>query len=164
MKISAKMKESLLKKMAQDPGISLAGLAKSSNVGYSTLCKWRLQLMQGQANPDKSEASDSKRSSRDKFLAVVATKSMNAQEKGEYCRKHGLYVEQLEEWEKACIQANGSAIQIALDLRAELKEEGRKVRELERELARKEKALAEAAALLVLRKKADAIWGVNEED
>ena len=33
-----------------------------------------------------------------------------------------------------------------------------------KELARKEKALAEAAALLVLRKKADAIWGTDEED
>ena len=35
---------------------------------------------------------------------------------------------------------------------------------LEKELAKKEKALAEAAALLVLRKKADAIWGTDEED
>ena len=35
---------------------------------------------------------------------------------------------------------------------------------LEKELARKEKALAEAAALLVLRKKADAIWGTDEGD
>lgn len=46
------------------------------------------------------------------------------------------------------------------ELRAERKEKGK----LEKELARKEKALAEAAALLVLRKKADAIWGTDEED
>ena len=50
------------------------------------------------------------------------------------------------------------------ELRAELKEETKKVKNLERELIRKEKALAETAALLVLRKKACAIWGENEED
>ena len=41
----------------------------------------------------------------------------------------------------------------------ETKEDRKRIRELERELARKEKALAEAAALLVLQKKAEAIWG-----
>ena len=40
----------------------------------------------------------------------------------------------------------------------------RRVRELERELNRKEKALAEAAALLVLKKKAQAIWGDEDDD
>ena len=37
--------------------------------------------------------------------------------------------------------------------------EAKRIRELERELYRKEKALAETAALLVLKKKAQAIWG-----
>ena len=46
----------------------------------------------------------------------------------------------------------------------ELREERKAKEKLEKELARKEKALAEAAALLVLRKKADAIWGTAEED
>lgn len=50
--------------------------------------------------------------------------------------------------------------QAGKELRAERKEKEK----LEEELARKEKALAEAAALLVLRKKADAIWGTDEED
>ena len=89
---------------------------------------------------------------------------MNAQEKSEYCRRKGLYPEQIDEWEKVCIHANGSAVQVASELRAELKEEAKKVKNLERELIRKEKALAETAALLVLRKKACAIWGENEED
>ena len=46
----------------------------------------------------------------------------------------------------------------------ELKEERRQKEKLAKELHRKEKALAEAAALLVLRKKADAIWGMDDED
>jgi hypothetical protein len=47
---------------------------------------------------------------------------------------------------------------------AKLNAEKQRTRKLEKELKRKEKALAEAAALLVLRKKADAIWGDKEED
>lgn len=43
------------------------------------------------------------------------------------------------------------------------KEEKKRVRDLERDLARKDKALAETAALLVLRKKASAIWGGDED-
>ena len=40
----------------------------------------------------------------------------------------------------------------------------KEVKQLEKELTRKEKALAEAAALLVLRKKMNAIWGTENED
>jgi len=46
----------------------------------------------------------------------------------------------------------------------ELQQERKKTRKLEKELRRKEKALAEAAALLVLQKKAQAIWGDGEDD
>ena len=46
----------------------------------------------------------------------------------------------------------------------ELREERKKNERLEKELARKDKALAETAALLVLRKKANAIWGTEEEE
>ena len=42
--------------------------------------------------------------------------------------------------------------------------EAQRIKELERDLARKEKALAEAAALMILRKKAEAIWGRGDED
>ena len=42
--------------------------------------------------------------------------------------------------------------------------EGRRVRELEKELRRKDAALAETAALLVLKKKAQAIWGDEDDD
>ncbi len=44
------------------------------------------------------------------------------------------------------------------------REQRRKMRTLERELARKEKALAETAALLALSKKAQAIWGDAEDE
>lgn len=165
MKIGMQKKEDLLRRLAQNPELSLRQMAKENEVGYSTLCKWRLAMQTGSVKKVwELDTQTGQWSSRDKFLTVVAAKGMNAQEKSEYCRRKGLYPEQIDEWEKVCIHANGSAVQVASELRAELKEEAKKVKELERELARKEKALAETAALLVLRKKACAIWGENEED
>ena len=64
----------------------------------------------------------------------------------------------------AFINANDNAREKSTKVGKELRVERKEKEKLEKELARKEKALAEAAALLVLRKKADAIWGTDEED
>ena len=163
-KIGINMKEAVLKKIAQDPEVSLRKLAKDSHIGYSTLCKWRRSMNLPEKIQGTSQFQNKTWTSREKFLAVVAVQSFNTLEKGEYCRRHGIYAEQLEEWEKACLHANDIGIGLTSEIREELKEAASKNRNLERELLRKEKALAEAAALLVLRKKADAIWGENGED
>jgi hypothetical protein len=63
-----------------------------------------------------------------------------------------------------CRSANANAVQEARGLREQSKGDKKRIRELEKELNRKERALAEAAALLILRKKAQAIWGDKEED
>jgi transposase-like protein len=118
----------------------------------------------GQITSSKKESNADNWPSREKFFAVVATSGKNEYEKGEYCREHGIYAEQLEMWREACIGANGSAVGNVSELLASLKKETLKNKKLERELTRKEKALAEAAAILVLRKKADAIWGDGEDD
>jgi transposase-like protein len=87
---------------------------------------------------------------------------MSESELAEYARKKGLYVEQIKSWRDACMNANGGVAQEAARLTKELKTAEQANRKLQKELDRKEKALAEAAALLVLRKKADAIWGDPE--
>ena len=92
---------------------------------------------------------------QDKFLVVVETASMNETELAEYARKKGLYVEQIKAWKDACMNANGGIAKEASRLNHELKDSEKERRKLEKELQRKEKALAEAAALLVLSKKAN---------
>jgi hypothetical protein len=67
-------------------------------------------------------------------------------------------------WKAACLAGQQSAkVQNQAD-RAQTKADKKRIRQLERELNRKEKALAEAAALLVLRKKLNAYWGDGSED
>ena len=90
---------------------------------------------------------------------VVETAALSEVERGEYCRKRGIYPEHLQAWRRACEQANG---ELSSRTHGERSAERRRIQALERELRRKEKALAETAALLVLRKKAQAIWGEDE--
>jgi hypothetical protein len=89
---------------------------------------------------------------------------MNETELAEYCRQKGLYKEQIEMWKKTCLTANGRNLSQTKQLTEALKGERNKRSELEGELRDKEKALAEAASLLLLRKKARAIWGDKEEE
>ena len=99
---------------------------------------------------------------RDKFAAVIETASMNETGLAEYCRQRGLYPEQVAVWQEACERANDWERAASTRIARETRDQGKRIQELERDLARKEKALAEAAALMILRKKADAIWGRTE--
>lgn len=102
--------------------------------------------------------------SEDKFYAVMETATHTETELAEYCRKNGIYISELKEWITQCINANKSITENPKELKEVLKVEKEKNKELEKELRFKEKALAETAALLVLRKKANAIWGDQEEE
>lgn len=103
-------------------------------------------------------------SSKDKFHAVLETATFTEEELAAYCRRKGLYLEDITAWREQCIRANMANSKDPLQLEEELREEKRRIKELEKELRIQEKALAETAALLVLQKKAQAIWGDLEED
>ena len=92
---------------------------------------------------------------------MIETASLNEVELSEYCRRKGLYPAQISAWTNACTQANASQTP-KLD-RTQLKAQVKHIKQLEAELRRKDKALAEAAALLVLQKKVRALWGEPED-
>ena len=98
------------------------------------------------------------------MAVVIETAALNEEELAEYCRRKGLYVEQVMGWREAAVAGAETQRPLSGAERQELQQERKKRRRLEKELRRKEKALAEAAALLVLQKKAQAIWGDGEDD
>ena len=65
---------------------------------------------------------------------------------------------------RACQQANAAPAERNRELRKQGKSDRKEIKQLKKDLQRKEKALAEAAALIILRKKAQAIWGEPEDD
>lgn len=90
---------------------------------------------------------------RDKFAAVLESASLNEEETAEYCRRKSIYPEQLTAWRKGCEAANDWDKEAGIKLRTELDTNCKRIKDLEKELQRKEKALTEAAALLVLQKR-----------
>ena len=162
MRYSAERKEAVVRKMLPPNNKSLRELAQEERISEATLHIWRKEIRsQGRLLPDSDKTPDVW-SAKDKFCAVVESAAMNEMELSEYCRKRGLYPEQVKEWRKACEQATDRESVSVSRLNDVVREERKRNKELERELMRKEKALAEAAALLILRKKAAAIWGESE--
>jgi transposase-like protein len=161
---SQEQKEAIIKRMMPPNNESVSKISKEVGISDVTLYKWRRAARAaGVATPGNGRTSD-KWSSQDKFLIVMETFTMNEVELAEYCRKKGLYREQIEAWKNVCLEANGQAFDQAKQLNGALKEEQKRAKQLEKDLQKKEKALAEAAALLLLRKKAQAIWGDDEEE
>jgi transposase-like protein len=141
---------------------SASDMARETGININTIYRWRDKAKKtGISSTTKFKSAD-KWSSQDKFQIVLETAVMNEIELAEYCRKKGLYTQQVKEWKDACMQANGGVAEEASRLNLELKKSEQEKKKLERELRRKEKALAETAALLVLRKNAEAIWGEYE--
>jgi hypothetical protein len=87
---------------------------------------------------------------------------MNEAELSGYCRERGLYAEQINEWREACKQADDGYRTQTKRLRDIHKADEKRIKALERDLKRKDKAFAETAALLVLRKSTGELGGGGE--
>lgn len=143
---------------------SVIDLAEETGISSVTLYAWRKQARAAGALVPGDGKNPQSWSTEAKFRAVLESASLDAAELAEYCRRKGLFVEQLQEWREACEQANASASERGRLEREQAKVTRKRIRDLERERKRDKAALAEAAALLLLRKKADAIWGKGEEE
>lgn len=154
-------KEKLTKRLLPPENCSPTKLSRETGISKSTLSTWKYKALQS------NEKSEDKLSQEDKFRIVMETYTMSEIELSKYCRSHGYYVDDVKVWRQNCIEGNGQKskdIKKNTELKSSLSEERKKTKKLEKDLRRKEKALAETAALLVLRKKLDAIFEDNEDD
>jgi transposase-like protein len=164
MRYPPERKEAVLKKMMPPHNRTIKQLAIEEGISGATLYKWRQDARsKGILMPDADSGPEGW-NARDKFAAVLDGASLNEQETAEYCRRKGIYPHQLEQWRMACEDANDWDRQANIKLKSERKSDRKRIKDLEKELQRKEKALAEAAALLVLQKKVQAIWGDPEDE
>lgn len=164
MRYPEERKEAILKKMLPPNNKTIKELAEEEGISEATLYNWRKAARaEGRLLPN-GDSTPSGWSAADKFAAVVETAALNEAELSIYCRERGLYPEQIQQWREACEQANDWDRTQNRRLKESRKADQKRLKELERDLRRKEKALAETAALLVLRKKAEAIWGEEEDE
>jgi transposase-like protein len=160
---SESFKRKMVQRMLMPGGPSATALAKDVGIGQSTLSRWLRQLGSVSVVSDKrtaGTASGPRRpedwSAQERLRAVMESSRLSGEELGEFLRREGLHEETLSEWRKSALEALGSQSPRGGDKK--------RIKQLERQLARKDKALAEAAALLVLQKKVREIWGDADDD
>jgi len=107
----------------------------------------------------KKEKSPHRWSAEERWRVILEASSLSEDDLGAFLRRKGLHVSQLEEWRKSAMES----LAVQKSKRRVVSKEMKRIRELEKELRRKDKALAEVTALLVLKKKIEAIWG-DEDD
>ena len=144
--------------------MSVAQVSRDTGVSEQTLYNWRNRLRHEGKSVPADSSNPERWSGESKLAVVIETAVLNEEELAEYCRCKGLYAEQIARWREAAIVGAQTLRPLSTDERRELQQERKKTRQLEKELRRKDRALAETAALLVLQKKARAIWGDGEDD
>ena len=174
MQYSDMFKNVMIQKMSGPDAISATALSKQVNVPQSTLSKWLRIAGLGPVYDfpnnaheytEMAKLKNSKRpndwSAEAKLKVIVEAAALDDEQLGAFLRKKGLHQTHLEQWRMQMLDAlqNG----LSKKMTREKSDAAKRIRALEKELRRKDKALAETAALLVLKKKVQEIWG-DEDD
>ena len=164
---SEAVKADVRRRMSPPHRQSVAQISAELGIHVVTLYNWRKTWrLQGEVVPASAKDPESW-GTTDKFTVVLETAGLNATELSAYCRERGLYPQQVERWRQASQDANDKPV-LTLKEQKELErkraQDQREIKRLKQELRRKEKALAEAAALLMAAKKIQAFWGEDGDD
>lgn len=169
----------MVRRMTGPRPLSATEVSRETGIPQPTLSRWLRMaatfepVSNRDPKPPKSTTTpaSSKRAQdwtpHEKVQAVLDAASMSDDELGAYLRRTGLHREQLEQWRRQALDAAANALGENTGRRKRGSgptPEQKRIRELEKQLRRKDRALAEAAALLVLKKKADAWYGDEEDE
>lgn len=149
-------KNKVLAKLLPPSSATLEQISQEMGVSIGTLERWRAEALSTPARERAWSASA-------RLSAVITTAAMDEAARSAWCRENGVYPQELEAWRASATQALADPE----EQRASPKEtaaDRRRIKDLERELRRKDKALAETAALLVLSKKLGAIFHKAEDE
>lgn len=101
-------------------------------------------------------------SAQERLEMVIVCGSLDDDAISTLCRKKGIYPHHVNQWKSDFI--NGNAGESNSKKQPDNKGLKSEIKSLKKQLNRKDKALAETAALLVLQKKVNDIWGNDDED
>lgn len=170
MEYTDTFKARMVRRMLGPNAVSANALESEVGVPQPTLSRWLRETASFRAMERKSKPPSPRKADppekrpqdwtpEEKLRAVVETLDLEGEALGEYLRRHGIHREQLIQW-----QGLAKASMERPSAKARSNGDAKRIKELERELRKKEKALAETAALLVLRKKVNALWGDGDDD
>lgn len=142
----------------RNSGLSIRDFSESEGIPKSTLYSWSQQFKLESRRTMNTQKSKTGLSAEQRFTFVLETAVLSESKLHQYCREKGIYPEQIKQWKRHFIESGNRPVAVSNPV------DKKRIRSLEKELHRKEKALAETAALLVLRKKFNARFGVGEEE
>ena len=149
-------KDKAVARLLPPESASLESVARDLSISAPTLERWRADALSRPARERAWTAAA-------RFEAVLTTAPLDEAGKSAWCREHGVYPQELAQWRQAATQALAEPEERGPSPQ-QTKQDRRRIKELERELRRKDKALAETAALLVLSKKVAAIFNRDEDE
>lgn len=164
---SQQFRNRMVQKLVGAHAVSATALSAEVGISQGTLSRW---LKQAATIPSTMSSADNDTKAHDwspeqKVAFVLESAAVANAELGAFLRRRGVLEAQLDEWRKQV--TDGAVASMRPPTRGDREAaaaDSKKIRQLERELLRKDKALAETAALLVLKKKAQAIWGDEDDD
>ena len=170
MRYSNEFKARMVRRLIGRDGVSANRLSEEVGVPQNTLSRWlrefKKEAKRGNGVEETTLPTGSRsvrpddRSAAEKLRLVKEASQLSGEDLGAFLREHGVHEAQLRQWEEAAL----SALQAPKKNRRQRSAEAKKIRRLERELDRKDKALAEVTALLALKKKLDLLFGEDGGD
>ena len=153
-----KFKERVVARMLPPESSPVETVSRAVGISVGTLERWRAECL---AKPSGDEARHWTPAAR--LEIVIATAAMSQSARSAWCREHGVYPAELDKWRANATQALADPEDARASPQA-TRAAAKRIKELERDLLRKDRALAETAALLVLSKKLEAIFHRGEDE
>ena len=163
---SQSFKENMVRRMTGRDRITATALAEEVGVAQSSLSRWLKEArnLDGmkKRNTDPNQAKSTREwSEEEKLRVIVEATGLSDEELGAFLRREGLHDSQLRQWRETILGALRERGKPKSSKRE--RAAAKRIKQLERELTRKDKALAEVTALLALKKKLDALLGDEDE-
>ena len=163
MKYSIGFRNGVLRKVLPTENPSVASVSREYGISPITIHNWMSKLKDGKLSLDleDSEPTPSGRSPNEKLQLLLESKQLSDEHLGEWLRQHGLHTEHLTLWQQ---ELEGIVTDKQQDLQEQIKQLKKENQKLKKERERDKAAMAEALALLTLKKKLDALMGSDEEE
>ena len=153
-------KQAVKKVLLRAPNVTIQAIAGELGVSCSTLYDWISKMRHN--GEDKRMTKEKKPSDwglEERLDMIIFCSSLKGEELNSTCRQKGIYPHHIEQWKQGFL-ADKKPVNLSKEQTKKLTSENKA---LKKELRRKDKALAETAALLVLQKKVHEIWGIDED-
>lgn len=157
-KYPTEFKKRTVARYLEDPTNQIGHFSRDNGIPESSLREWIRQSENGTLGVMTKKKYAKTWTLAEKFEAIQEYEKLDEQEKGKWLRRNGVSNHRIERWKEEILEG---LTQLSVKPTSQ---EKKKIKALEKEIDRKDKALAEASALLFAKKKLDAIYGEGAEE